>query len=172
VLYPSDAVSTERLVALAAQTEGIVYIRTTRPKTAVLYDANETFVRGGSKVLRKSAEDTVTLVGAGITLHHALAAADQLAKEGVRARVIDLYSIKPLDVATLQQAARETKRVITIEDHSIEGGIGEAVCAAINGLAPVKMLAVTKIPRSGTPEQLMEDHGISPAAIVRAVQAG
>lgn len=170
VLYPSDAVSTERLVALAAQTEGITYIRTTRPKTPVIYDATETFVRGGSKVLRKSDQDSVTIVGAGVTLHHALAAADQLAKEGVRARVIDLYSIKPIDTATLQQAARATKRVITVEDHAIEGGIGEAVCAAINGLAPVTMLAVTTIPRSGTPEQLLEDHGISPAAIVRAVR--
>ena len=89
----------------------------------------------------------------------------------MRARVIDLYSLKPIDAATLQQAAKETKRVITIEDHAIEGGIGEAVCAAINGLAPVQMLAVTRIPRSGTPDQLLEYEGISPAAIIRAVKA-
>ncbi len=170
VLYPSDGVSAERLVALAGQTEGITYIRTTRPKTPVIYPNDEVFVRGGSKVLRRSAKDTATIVSAGVTLHNALAAADALAKEGVTVRVIDAYSIEPIDVETLRVAAKETGRILTVEDHSVRGGLGEAVAAAVSGIAPVKIVGVTKLPRSGKPEELMEDHGLSAAAIARTVR--
>jgi transketolase len=170
VLYPSDAVSAERLVALAARTDGITYIRTTRPKTPVIYRNDEAFVRGGSKVVRRSAKDGATIVSAGVTLHEAIAAADALAKEGVAVRVIDAYSIEPLDVETMRTAARETGRILTVEDHSAHGGLGEAVAAAVGGLGPVTIAGVTKVPRSGKPEELMEDHGLSAAAIARAVR--
>jgi len=170
VLYPSDAVSGERLVEAAARTPGIVYIRTSRPKTKVLYDNAETFPVGGSKTLRSSGKDAVTVVAAGVTLHEALAAADRLAAEGVAVRVIDLYSVKPLDAATLQKAAAETKAIVTVEDHSVCGGIGEAVAAAVAGRAPVEMLGVRDLPRSGKPAELMRHHGIDADAIVAAVK--
>jgi transketolase len=168
VLYPSDAVSAERLVAEAAAAEGIVYIRTSRPKTRVLYRNEEMFPIGGSKTLRRSASDVATVVGAGVTLHEALKAADILAGEGTAIRVIDLYSVKPLDVETLRTALRETGRVITVEDHAAEGGIGEAVAAALG--APVTMLAVRKVPHSATPAELLSLEGIDAAAIVEAVR--
>jgi transketolase len=164
-------VSTERIVALAAETEGVVYIRTSRPKTPVIYANDETFVRGGSKVVRRSADDVATVVAAGVTLHHAIEAADVLAKEGIRVRVIDAYSVKPLDAETIAAAARETGRVLTVEDHGAAGGLGEAVAAAIAGAAPVRIAAVTKMPRSGQPEELLEDQGISAAAIARTLRA-
>ncbi len=170
VLYPSDAVSTERLVEEAALWGGIAYIRTTRGKTPVLYDPAEAFPVGGSKVLRQSRHDRVTVVAAGITLHEALAAADRLAEEGVAVRVIDLYSVKPLDRKTLDRAAEETSAIITVEDHYAEGGLGEAVAAAVRK-APVRVLAVRTKSRSGAPEDLLEDHGISRAAVVSAVRA-
>jgi transketolase len=170
VLYPSDAVSGERLVEEAARTPGIVYIRTSRPKTKVLYDNAEMFPVGGSKTLRLSAKDAVTVVAAGVTLHEALAAADRLASEGVAVRVIDLYSVKPVDVETLQRAAAETNAIVTVEDHSVCGGIGEAVAAAVAGRAPVEMLGVREVPRSGKPAELLHHHGIDADAIVAAVQ--
>lgn len=170
VLYPSDAVSAEHLVEAAAQTRGIVYIRTSRPKTPVLYGPDETFPVGGSKTLRSSSADQVTLVGAGVTLHEALAAHELLAREGLAARVIDLYSIKPLDIATLQRAARETGRIVTIEDHGVCGGLGEAVAAAVSGLCRVEMLGVSSIPRSATPTELLATHGLDAAAIVAKVK--
>ncbi len=170
VLYPSDAVSAERLVVAAAQTPGIVYIRTSRPKTPVLYANDEPFPVGGSKTLRTTAKDAVTVVGAGVTLHEALAAHDILKKDGIAVRVIDLYSVKPIDSATLVRAAEETKVILTVEDHSVCGGLGEAVAAAVGGRARIEMLGVREIPRSGKPAELLEAHGISAAAIVRAVQ--
>jgi transketolase len=122
VLYPSDAVSTERLVSEAAKRHGICYIRTTRPKTALLYSNEELFPIGGSKTLRKSANDRVTVVGAGITVHEALKAADALAKEGIAIRVIDAYSVKPIDRDGLLAAAGDTGgRMIVVEDHYEEG---------------------------------------------------
>ena len=171
VLYPSEAVSAERLVELAARTKGIVYIRTTRPKTKVLYKNDEVFAIGGSKTLRSSAKDAVTIVGAGITVPEALAAHDELAKGGIAARVIDLYSVKPIDVATLQKAAAETKGIVTVEDHGVCGGIGEAVAAAVSGLARVSILGIRDIPRSGQPRELMEKYGITSTSIVSAAQA-
>jgi transketolase len=170
VLYPSDAVSAERLVEEAARTPGVVYIRTSRPKTPVLYANEERFPVGGSKVLRQSAKDAVTLVGAGVTLHEALKAHERLAAEGVAARVIDLYSLRPIDQETLRRAAAETKVIVTVEDHSLQGGIGEAVAGAVAGAAPVEMLGVSEIPRSGKPAELMAAHGIDADAIVAAVR--
>ncbi len=170
VLYPSDAVSAERLVEAAARTPGVVYIRTSRPKTKVLYDNAEAFPIGGSKTLRVSAKDAATVVAAGVTLHEALAAAEALAADGIAVRVIDLYSVKPIDVATLQKAAAETKAIVTVEDHSVCGGIGEAVAAAVSGRARVETLGVREHPRSGKPAELMHAHGIDAAAIVAAVK--
>ncbi|HEX6738960.1 MAG TPA: transketolase [Vicinamibacteria bacterium] len=170
VLYPSDAVSAERLVELAAQTEGIVYIRTSRPKTPVLYPNEERFVVGGSKVVRQSDKDVATVVGAGVTLHEALGAHQRLAAEGIAIRVIDLYSVSPVDVETLRRAAAETKLVVTVEDHNLHGGIGEAVAGALAGAARVEMLGVHSLPRSGKPAELMAAHGIDADAIVKAVR--
>lgn len=171
VLYPADAVATERLVEAAARHDGIVYLRTTRQETAILYDAAEQFPIGGCKLLRSSARDAVTVVAAGITLHEALAAHETLAREGCAIRVIDLYSVKPLDVPALREAARATRAVVTVEDHVAEGGLGEAVRSALAGEpAPVVSLAVRRLPRSGTPAQLLDYEGISAEAIARRVR--
>lgn len=170
VLYPSDAVSAERLVETAAATPGLVYIRTSRPKTKVIYDNSALFPVGGSKALRSTNHDVATVVAAGVTLHEALAAADILEKEGMSIRVIDLYSIKPLDEPTLLAAAKETKRIITVEDHSVAGGLGEAVAATVGGRCPIQILGVEHTPRSGKPAELLERHGISAASIVAAVR--
>lgn len=170
VLYPSDAVSSERLTEEAAATPGIVYIRTSRPKTAVLYPNTERFPVGGSKVLKESDRDAVTVVGAGVTLHEALAAHDTLADAGIAIRVIDAYSIRPIDGETLRAAAEETKAVIAVEDHSIFGGLGEAVAAELSGKGEVHRMGVTKIPRSARPDELMDEHGISRGAIVSRVK--
>jgi len=168
VLYPSDAVSTERLVEVAAQHNGIVYIRTTRMETPVIYDNSEEFPIGGSKVLRKSSHDLVTIVAAGITLREALAAYDELKKEGIAVRVIDLYSIKPVDAVTLAAAAAQTRAVITVEDHFAEGGIGEAVKSALAlQPVPVHSLAVRRMPHSGKPAELLDYEEISAKAIIR-----
>ncbi len=169
VFYPSDAVSCERLVSLAAETPGIVYIRTTRPKTQVLYSNDEPFKVGGSKVVKSSGQDKATIVGAGITLHEALKAAEQLQGRGIAVRVIDLYCVKPVDEETLRAAARETGVVITVEDHYPEGGLGEAVQSALTGEScKVHKLAVTGVPRSGPSEELLHRHGISAGRIVEA----
>jgi transketolase len=170
VLYPCDAVSAERLVEAAARTPGIVYIRTSRPKTAVIYPNDERFPVGGSKTLRSTVKDAVTVVAAGVTLHEALAAHASLAAEGIIIRVIDLYSLKPIDTDTLVRAAEETDGIVTVEDHSVCGGLGEAVAAVVAGRARVEMLGVREIPRSGTPAELMSLHGLDAAAIVAAVK--
>ncbi|MDE0465600.1 MAG: transketolase [Candidatus Poribacteria bacterium] len=172
VLYPSDAIAAERLVAEAAAHEGIVYLRTSRPKTAILYDAAESFPIGGCKVVRESSEDKVTVVAAGVALHEALKAHEILAQDGIAIRVIDLYSIKPIDAEALQKAASETNNtLITVEDHYPEGGLGDAVLEAVatKGIY-VHKLAVTGMPRSGKPEELLEYHGISANAIVQKVK--
>ena len=170
VLYPSDAVSTERLVEKAAGHRGIVYIRTTRMDTPIVYGPEEEFFIGGSKELRKSGEDRVTVVAAGITLFEALKAYEDLKSDGIMIRVIDLYSIKPLDLATLEEAARQTEAIVTVEDHFAEGGLGEAVQSALAGIAAVHILAVRKMPASGTPEELLKYEGISKEAIVQKVR--
>jgi transketolase len=173
VLYPCEAVSTERLVALMAQVTGPAYMRTSRPKTPVLYDGSEEFRIGGSKVLRKSNADVATVVGAGVTVFEALKAADQLQKEGIAIRVIDAYSVQPIDAATLREAAKATQQVvITVEDHYAPGGLGDAVSEALApaGVAVMK-LAVREIPRSGQPDELLDRYGISAAHIVAAVKS-
>lgn len=170
VLYPADAISTEKLVTLMAQTQGICYLRTTRDDTPILYDQKTQFKIGGSHTLRQSSNDQITVVAAGITVHEALTAYDELRKQGIFIRVIDLYSIKPLDVDTLTKAARETKSVIVVEDHYPEGGIGEAVATTlINQSAQVYSLAVNRMPVSGKSAELLNYMGISASAIVRKV---
>ncbi|QBQ55695.1 transketolase [Nitrosococcus wardiae] len=169
VLYPCDGVSAERLTAQATQTQGIVYIRTTRPKTPVIYTTDEKFPIGGSKILRTSKEDKFTLVTAGITVHEALAAYDRLKQKGISTRIIDSYSVKPLDVETLSKAAHETQALFVIEDHWIEGGLGDAVAAAVNSPTPVYRLAITEEPRSGKSEELLERYGISQKAITQKI---
>jgi transketolase len=171
VLYPTDAVAAEHLVAEAATHAGPVYIRTTRPKLPVIYRNDERFPIGGSKVVRRSETDTATVIGAGVTLYEALTAHGQLQKEGINIRVIDLYSLQPIDRETLVTAARETGRLITVEDHYESGGIGDAVARAVApaGFA-VTRLAIREIPRSGKPDELLDNFGISARHIVAAVR--
>jgi transketolase len=173
VLYPCDGTSTERLVVEAAYTPGPVYIRTSRPKTPVIYGLDERFPVGGSKVLRHSDGDIATVVAAGVTVFEALAAWDRLAASGTTIRVIDAYSVQPVDRATLLAAARETgNRIVTVEDHYEAGGLGDAVSAAVSAEGvSVTRLAVREIPRSGSPEELLEKYGISANQIVAAVTA-
>lgn len=171
VLYPSDALSCERLVEEAGKYKGIVYIRTTRKDTPLIYSAEEQFPIGGSKILKQSDNDLVTVVGAGVTLHESLKAYESLKDEGILIRVIDLYSIKPLDEVTLRKAASETKALLTVEDHYLQGGIGEAVDSALaKEGAKVFNLAVNKIPKSGKSDELLDYEGISAAAIVKKVK--
>jgi transketolase len=172
VLYPSDAVCAERLVAVAAATHGPVYIRSSRPKTPVIYSADEKFTAGGSKVLRQSAKDVATVVGAGVTLFEALKAHELLAKDGIAIRVIDAYSLQPIDRDGLIAAGKATGgKIFTVEDHYAAGGLGDAVSEAVwdQGFR-VQRLAVREIPRSGQPEELLDRYGISAASIVKAVK--
>ena len=171
VLYPSDAVSTEQLIGEMAKHHGPMYMRTSRPKTPVIYENDETFPIGGLKVLRRSAHDRATVIGAGVTLFEALKAHDALQAEGIAIRVIDLYSIQPIDAASLIAAGRETGRLITVEDHYLAGGIGDAVARAVApaGLT-VTHLAVREIPRSGKPDELVDHYGISARSIIAAVR--
>jgi transketolase len=171
VLYPCDAVSTDRLIEVAAYHRGPVYLRTSRPKTPVIYGADEAFEVGGLKILRQRSTDVVTVIGGGITVFEALKAHDELQKRDVAIRVIDLYSVQPIDTEALVRCARETGgRLITVEDHYEAGGLGDAVAAAVapHGFT-VRRLAVREIPRSGTPEQLVDRYGISARHIVAAV---
>jgi len=173
VLYPSDANQTAKLVTRMADLDGIAYIRTTRSATPVIYDGDEEFPVGGSKVVRSSDDDDVAVVAAGITLHEALKAADRLAEDGISARVIDLYSIKPVDAETLQAAADETQGILTVEDHWYEGGLGEAVLSALAATDErprVVRLAVSEMPGSGKPAELMAAAGIDADAIVEAAR--
>jgi transketolase len=173
VLHPCDANQTAKLVAAMADTEGIVFLRTLRPNTPVIYDADEEFRVGGSRVIRSSDDDDVTIIGAGVTLHEALKAADALEDEGITARVIDLYSIKPIDAEAVQAAAEATGRIITVEDHFPEGGLGDAVLAALaeNGeQARVVKLAVSDMPRSGQPAELLSAYGIDAEHIAAAAR--
>jgi transketolase len=172
VLYPSDANQTVRLVELMADLDGIAYLRTHRGGLPVIYGPDEEFRVGGSRVLRDG--DDVTLVGAGVTVHEALEAAEELASEGVEARVIDLYSVKPVDAETLVQAAAETGALVTAEDHWVEGGVGDAVLAALAGSGErvrVRKLGVTTMPGSGTPDELLREAGIDAGSIAAAARA-
>jgi transketolase len=171
VLYPCDANQTARLVGLMADLGGIVYLRTHRGGLPVIYGPDEEFEVGGSRVVRDG--EDVTLVGAGVTLHEALRAADELAEDGVQARVIDLYSVKPVDAPTLVRAAAETGAIVTAEDHWPEGGLGEAVLSALADAGErcrVRKLGVEIMPGSGTPEELLREAGIDAGAIATAAR--
>jgi transketolase len=175
VLYPSDANQAAQLVAQMADHSGIVYMRTTREKTPILYSPDEKFSIGGSRVVHQSDKDQATIVAAGITLHESLKAYDQLASENIHVRIIDAYSVKPIDDETLMAAAQEAGgKIITVEDHWPEGGLGEAVLEAFAQadapLPQVVKLAVESMPGSGTPAQLLEEAGISAHDIVQAVK--
>ncbi len=173
VLHPCDANQTAKLVATLADVDGVAYLRTLRPATPVLYGPDEEFEIGGSRVLRASDEDDVALVGAGITVHEALQAADLLAADGIAARVIDLYSIKPIDAQTLLAAAEATGRLVTVEDHWPEGGLGDAVLAVLahaDEPSHVVKLAVRGMPGSGKPAELLAAAGIDAAHIAAAAR--
>jgi transketolase len=170
VLYPCDGNQTAKLVRNMADRDGISYLRTTRADTPVIYGAEEEFPVGGSKVVRSSDDDDLAIIAAGVTLHEALRAADALAEEGISARVIDLYSVKPIDTETLQAISTP---IVTVEDHWPEGGIGEAVLSALSAIEerpPVVQLAVRDMPGSGKPAELLAAAGIDADAIVKAAR--
>jgi transketolase len=175
VLYPADATSAVALTVAMADRQGVCYLRTTRGAYPVIYEAGEEFVIGGSKVVRSGPHDAVTLVGAGVTLHESLAAAELLAAEGIAARVIDCYSVKPIDVATLVDSCASTgSRIVVTEDHYPAGGLGEAALSALAeaGVSPrITHLAVQGLSQSGTPAELLEAAGISAAHIANAARA-
>ncbi len=173
VLYPCDAVSAEKLLVAMAYHAGPAYMRTSRPKTPVIYQNDESFPIGGLKVLRESKDDVATVIGAGVTVFEALKAYDQMKATGTTIRVIDLYSLAPIDAKSLIAAAKATGgHLITVEDHYPAGGIGDAVAEAVAGSGfTVQRLAVREIPRSGKPEELLERFGISASHIVSAVRA-
>jgi transketolase len=174
VLYPSDANQAVELLDAMRLHRGFSYMRTTREKTPVIYGQGESFEIGGSRTLRTGDDDAVTLIGAGITLHECLTAAEELAEKGIAARVIDLYSVKPVDAECLLRAAEETQALVTVEDHWAEGGIGETVAGVLaraGSGTPLVSLAVTERPGSGPPEALLAAAGIDSAHIVSAVEA-
>jgi len=189
VLYPADPTCATKLVKIMAELPGISYMRTTREKTPLLYKAEDEFPVGGSKTLKSSAKDKATVIAAGITLHEAMKAYDELAKEGINIRIIDAYSIKPLDAQTIKKATSETGVLITVEDHWPEGGLGDAVLASFaclgdttctstkpagkDNIATPKVikLAVTTMVGSGTPQELMDAAGISARHIVHVVKS-
>jgi transketolase len=173
VFYPSDGVATQALVQLMANyRNGISYIRTTRMDTPVIYNMQEEFVIGGCKVIRASSKDIACVIGAGITLHEALKAYESLAAQAIAIAVIDMYSIKPIDIETIIATARASgNKIITVEDHYLEGGLGQAVTYAVrNANITVSCLAVTELPRSGKPEELLAWAGIDAVAIEQEVK--
>jgi transketolase len=175
VLHPSDANQTAKLVVEMADTQGISFLRTLRPSTPVIYGPDEEFPIGGSKVVRSSDDDQVTVVAAGITVHNANEACDELQREGTSVRLIDAYSVKPIDAETLRQAAQATGgRVVVAEDHWPEGGLGEATLSALaeDGIENLRFehLAVNIMPGSGSPDELMDAAGISASHIADAVR--
>lgn len=176
VLYPCDANQTAQLVGQMSTLRGISYLRTTREKTPIIYPSSETFPLGGSKMVRQSEQDRVAVIAAGITVHEAMKAHDQLRKEGIAIRVVDAYSVKPIDKAALRQAAQATAgKLVVVEDHWPEGGLGDAVLDAFTGVSirppTVVKLAVAQMPGSGTPAQLLHAAGIGAEAIAQAVRS-
>ncbi len=177
VLYPADAVSTQALVKEMAKHIGITYLRTSRPKVPVIYSSDESFIIGGSKTLRSSAKDEATIIAAGVTVHEALKAYEYLLQDGIVVRVIDLYSIKPVDALTLSKATQETRAILVVEDHYSEGGVYGAVSECLYNpdraqtrLVPIYSLAVNKLPRSGSSEELLAFVEINVQAIVKKVK--
>jgi transketolase len=173
VLYPSDAVSAEKLMEQMALKKGICFLRTSRPKTAVLYNNEEEFPIGGAKILRQGGADKVTVVAAGVTLYEALKAADALKNEGIGITVVDAYSIKPLGKDVIKGAAQKTNNaVVTVEDHYAEGGLGDAVAGELSSEGvKVHKLAVRELPRSGKPDELLAKYGIDSHAIIQKVKS-
>ncbi|CAK9290937.1 unnamed protein product [Gordionus sp. m RMFG-2023] len=174
IIYPSDAVATEKGMELMANYKGISYIRTSRPTTSVIYSPEEVFEIGKCKVVKEGVKDKITIVGGGITLFEALAAGKELSNKGIDACIIDIFSIKPIDAKTIRDHAVRTGGILlTVEDHYLEGGMGEAINSALSEQKDVKIknLYVTGLPRSGLPEQLMEHFGISKNCIVKAALA-
>jgi transketolase len=171
VLHPSDANQTARLLAEMADRPGITYMRTIRGKTPVRTAPGDDVRIGGSRILQAGETDELTIISCGVTVGEAEKAADQLAEEGVSVRVIDCYSIKPIDASTVQAAAAETSAIITVEDHWPEGGLGDAVLGALaerGGRPPVLKLAVSGMPTSGSPDELLKAAGIDAEAILQA----
>ncbi len=171
VLYPSDAYSTEGCVESLARHKGLGYLRTTRPATPLIYSKRHTFPIGGSKVLKKTPKDKAAIIAAGITVHEALKAYADLKRKGIHVRIIDAYSIQPIDKKTISREVLEAgKRVVVVEDHFESGGLGDAAAAALAGKANIVHLAIKDLPRSGKPEELMEKYGISSSHIKKAVR--
>lgn len=172
VVYPCDAVSTYKLVEqMSNYTQGISYLRITRGQTPVIYPDTQEFILGGCNVLKTDPQDSVTIIAAGITVHESLKAYQLLIQEGIMVSVIDLYCIKPLDIKTITQEAVRTGRVITVEDHYLSGGIGQAVCYALRNTAvEITCLAVQELPRSGLPQELLSWAGIDAQGIVKTVK--
>lgn len=176
VLYPADGAATVELVAAMCDLPGISYMRTTREATPVLYGSDEDFPIGGSKTLRSTGDDVATLVGAGVTVRESLAAADALAADGITVRVIDAYSVKPIDAATLRRALEQTGVIVVVEDHRVEGGLGDAVLEALAETGPlsgrVVKVGVRDMPGSGTPDEMRAWAGIDAASIAARVRDG
>jgi transketolase len=173
VFYPSDAVSTEKAVELAANHNGMTFIRTGRPANAVLYDNNESFAIGHGKVIKHRTDDLITVVAAGVTLHETIAAAEILSRDGVAIRILDPFTVKPLDRKLILENAKQTHgRVLVVEDHYLEGGLGDAVAGELAdepGVVVYKM-GISEIPHSGEPEELLERYGISASHIAQKVK--
>jgi transketolase len=171
VLYPCDAYSTEACVESMARHKGLAYIRTTRPATPLIYSKEDEFPIGGSKVLKKSKSDVATVIGAGITVHEALKACDELKEEGISVRIIDAYSVEPVDKENIsKEVGKAGKKVVVVEDHFQNGGLGDAVAQALSGKAEIIHLAVKDLPRSGKPEELLDKYGIDANHIKKAVK--
>jgi transketolase len=171
VLYPCDAYSTEACVESMAKHKGLAYIRTTRPATPLIYSKDDEFPLGGSKVLRKSQDDVAAVIGAGITVHEALKAYDELKAERISVRIIDAYSVEPIDKDTISKEVEKAgKKVVVVEDHFQNGGLGDAVAQALGGKAEIIHLAVKDLPRSGKPEELLDKYGINANQIKKAVK--
>jgi len=171
VLYPCDAYSTEACVESMAKHKGLAYIRTTRPATPLLYSKDDKFPIGGSKVLKKSKNDVATVIGAGITVHEALKAYDELKAERISVRIIDAYSVEPIDKDNISKEVEKAgKKVVVVEDHFQNGGLGDAVAQALSGKAEIIHLAVKDLPRSGKPEELLDKYGIDSNHIKKAVK--
>jgi transketolase len=170
VLYPSDAYSTEGCVEAMAKHKGLAYLRTTRPATPILYKKDEAFPIGGSRVLKKSQKDKAAVIAAGITVHEALKAYEELKKKNIAVRVIDAYSVQPIDPDIRREVAKAGNKAIVVEDHFRSGGLGDAVASLLGGRAELDHLAVDELPRSGEPEELLDKYGISAAHIVKAVK--
>lgn len=172
VFYPSDAVAVEHAMVLAANYNGIVYIRANRPDTPIIYENTEKFEIGDNKVVRQSENDKVTIVTAGVTLFEAFQAADALASEGINVRIVDLFSLKPINPKNLIESGLKTNGLIlTVEDHYAEGGLGEAVRSAVSTQGfKIHQLAVFDVPRSGQPAELYDMFKIEKKAIIAKVK--